>query len=113
MLEDIVRVAAVLWWMFLGAAIVLVIWALTYRKSEKSGGFGDLLGQPCWYRFNDKLPWEKCRIVAVSHKGSISIRLWDDDSGKHAFWVNHKYIEKRVSFIDPESGENEGGIRNE
>ena len=32
--------------------------------------------------------------MAVSHKGSVAVRRWDDDSGKHAKWIHRNQIDK-------------------
>lgn len=89
---------AILFWMGCGAAIG--IGAMAVLVVGRDGEIGEtayaphaeLLGRPCW--LNEGGEYSKFRIVAVSHKGSIAIRRWDDDSGKHAKWVRHGQIAK-------------------
>jgi len=63
-----------------------------------------MLGAPCWMVVNGD--FEKFRVVAVSHKGAVAIRGWDDESGKRAKWVPAKYVKAGcVVFGDcPELG---------
>ncbi|WP_165170645.1 hypothetical protein [Adlercreutzia sp. ZJ242] len=97
---------AALIWAGLGAVVVLAVWALRERKRQKHeptcAAYAELLGKPCWMKRSRKAKrYVKYRIVAVSHKGSINIREWDDDSGKGAFWVNKDCVSGRVKFSEP------------
>lgn len=92
---------AILIWVGLGAAVVLAAWMLVERGRGKReveyAPYAELLGKKCWLDFNHE--WEPYRIVAVSHKGNINVRSWDDTSGKHAFWVTRKQVERgHVAF---------------
>lgn len=69
--------------------------------------FGKLLDKPFWIYDIYEHEWFKYRIVAVSHKGSISIRDWYNDSGKHSFWVSPSEMTDRYSFEDPEQDEDD------
>ena len=93
---------AIFIWVGLGAAIVLFAWMLSERRRMRDepsyAPHAELLGKPCW--IVEGGDYSKFRVVAVSHKGAISIRRWDDGSGKHAFWVRKKDVAKRVRFTE-------------
>lgn len=67
------------------------------------------LGGRCWVRecHGKTIVWRKCRVVAVSHKGSVCVRDWDDESGHKAVWISKKVVSRRVRFDGP-GGELEG-----
>lgn len=92
--DSMVAVLASVIWMALGAAI-----AVTALGLVRGGAPGDepwlapharLLGMPCWLPVGGR--YEKHRVVAVSHKGSVCVRAWDDDSGRHAFWIDKRKV---------------------
>ena len=95
-IEQVFTWLAIFIWIALGAVIVLAIWMVVERKREKAqpeyAPFAELLGKPCW--MNEGGDYSKFRIVAVSHKGSVAVRRWDDDSGKHAKWIRRNQIDK-------------------
>lgn len=72
--------------------------ALAAVAARRAGGpacapHAELLGRACW------MDGAKYRVVAVSHKGAVAIRRWDDASGGHAFWVNAAEVARgRVRF---------------
>lgn len=86
---------AILFWMGCGAAIG--IGAMGFLVVGKMGDedlicpYGKLLGKPCWANVNGD--YYKYRVVAVSHKGAVAIRDWDDDSAK-AVWINKQKVMK-------------------
>ena len=95
-IEQVFTWLAIFIWVGLGAIIVLAIWVMVERRREKTrieyAQFAELLGKPCW--MNESGDYSKFRIVAVSHKGSVAVRRWDDDSGKHAKWIHRNQINK-------------------
>ena len=119
-MEQLMVALGITCWVLLGAVIAAsVTFAIMSRKlvrevefarelayvngyiqgSYARGNFGAWLGMPCWMDDRRGNPI-KYRIVAVSHKGAISIRRWDDGSGKHAFWVRKKDVAKNVRFTE-------------
>ena len=59
--------------------------------------YAELLGKPCW--INEGGDYSKFRVVAVSHKGAVAIRRWDDTSGRGAKWFRAKDVRKgRIRF---------------
>lgn len=95
-MNNLFTALAILIWMGLGAAIGMAATAfcIVGKDDEPSiyAPHAELLGKPCW--LNEGGDYSKFRIVAVSHKGSIAIRRWDDDSGRHAKWIPHGQIAK-------------------
>lgn len=104
-IEQVFTWLAIFIWVGLGAVIVLAAWMVVEHKREKAridyAPFAELLGKPCW--MNEGGDYSKFRVVAVSHKGSVAVRRWDDDSGKHAKWVRRSQVEKGCIRFD-ESG---------
>lgn len=98
----LVTVLGILWWMLCGAAIALAIMVLhgkrTYERQELFAPYAVLLGKACWIIDKHTGEYERFRIVAVSHKGAINVRRWDDDSGRGAFWVPAYKVAERVRF---------------
>ena len=100
--------AGILWWMLCGSAVTLGIMAWRGRKIHESASeagenpFGAWLGKPCWIR--DGGAWRRFRVVAVSHKGAVNVRPWDDD-GARAFWVHARDVPGRVRIARPEGAE--------
>lgn len=87
-MNNILTAIAILFWMGIGAAIGISAMAfLVVGKMDDDllCPYGKVLGMPCWVNVNGD--YVKYRVVAVSHKGAVAIRKWDDDSGKHAKWV--------------------------
>ena len=93
--------AAILWWMLCGSAITLAVMIRhgkrTHERHELFAPYAVLLGKACWIEDKFTGKREKFRIVAVSHKGSINVRRWDDDDAK-AFWISKHDVSKRVKF---------------
>ena len=87
---------AIFIWVGLGAAIVLFAWMFVERRRMRDepsyAPHAELLGKPCW--MVEGGDYSKVRVVAVSHKGSVAIRRWEDDSGRHAKWITHKQVAK-------------------
>ena len=79
-------------------AVSLIVSQSLNRRSD----FGAWLGMPCWIRnpYRKGKRWRKYRVVAVSHKGGIAVRKWDDESGHHAFWIDKERVPERVRFCD-------------
>lgn len=77
------------------------------RTQHEPDGYGTWLGRPCWMwgrtwsKQGKVYDWVKYRVVAVSHKGGIAIRRWDDDSGRHAFWVDKDLVPQMVRWSEP------------
>jgi hypothetical protein len=98
----LVTAIGILWWMLCGAAITLavMVWhgKRTYERQELFAPYAVLLGKACWIEDKFTGRREKFRIVAVSHKGAINVRRWDNDSGKGAFWVPANKVKERVRF---------------
>ena len=95
-LENIFTCLAVLFWVGIGAAIG-VGWsairvATTLEDEPVHAPHAWMLGKPCWV--NEYGDYRKYRVVAVSHKGAVAIREWDDLSGKHAKWIRKEQVEK-------------------
>lgn len=94
-MNNLFTALAILIWMGLGAAIGIAATALCIvGKDDEPSAYAphaELLGKPCW--LNEGGDYSKYRVVAVSHKGSIAIRRWDD-SGKSTKWVRHRKIAK-------------------
>lgn len=87
-------------WITLGACMGATAMAIVAAHSY--GGYApyaELLGGKCWLDFNHE--WHPHRIVGVTHKGSIIVRPWDDDSAK-AFWVTRRQIERGMVAFDEE-----------
>ena len=105
-IEQVFTWLAIFIWIGVGAVIVLAIWmAVEHRRGKAQpeyAPFAELLGKPCW--INEGGDYTRFRIVAVSHKGSVAVRRWDDDSGKHAKWVPHGRIENG-NFVYFDEGE--------
>ena len=99
---------AILIWTGLGAAIgVGAMAVLTVARGDEPeyAPYAHLLGMPCWMvEYGD---WSRFRVVAVSHKGAVAIRRWDDASGRHARWINKETVKAGgVVFGEiPEQGE--------
>lgn len=99
---------AILFWMGIGGAIGIGAMAVLVvgRESDEPdyAPYSWMLGKTCWMVENGD--FEKFRVVAVSHKGAVAIRRWDDDSGKHAKWIPEKHVKAGcVVFGDcPETG---------
>jgi hypothetical protein len=93
---------AVFVWMALGAAIVLAFWALSERRragqAPEYAPYAELLGKPCWV--NEGGEYSKFRIVAVSHKGAMAIRRWEDTSGKGAKWLRAKDVKPGFVYFE-------------
>lgn len=89
-----------------GAAVgALAAGALRKGAGEEATGFGRLLGAPCWMRGGRKgKRWLKYRVVAVSHKGGVAVRRWEDESGQGAVWVDKSEVPGRVLFHEPLTG---------
>lgn len=87
---------AILFWMCCGAVVGIA--AMAFLVVGKDDGdlllcpYGKLLGMPCW--LNEGGNYAKYRVVAVSHKGAVAIRKWDDDSGKHAKWIDKSKVKQ-------------------
>lgn len=100
---------AILIWMGLGATIGIGAMAVLVvgRDSDEPDfpPYSWMLGQPCWMVVNGD--FEKFRVVAVSHKGAVAIRRWDDDSGKHVKWIPKRHVKAGcVVFGEcPETGQ--------
>ena len=93
-MEFAFKTLAILIWMGLGATIGIGSMALLTVAGEDEPGYAPyawMLGKPCWANVNGD--YYKYRVVAVSHKGAVAIRDWDDDSAK-AFWVNKQKVMK-------------------
>lgn len=101
-MANLVLALGVLWWMLCGAVITLAIVALRgkrlYEKHELYAPYAERLGKPCWMYDRRAKGVRKFRVVAVSHKGAISVRRWDDESGHGAFWVPSGKVAERVRF---------------
>lgn len=98
---------AILIWMGLGATIAVGAMAVVTVSRDDEPDYAPyawMLGKTCWMVVNGD--FEKFRVVAVSHKGAVAIRRWDDDSGKHAKWIPEKHVKAGcVVFGDcPELG---------
>ena len=93
-LEHVFTWLAIFIWVGIGACIVLAAWAVAEHRREKAAPeynpYAALLGKPAWRNVNGD--WLKYRVVAVSHKGAVSIRKWEDDSGKHAKWFTKQQV---------------------
>lgn len=80
---------AILFWIGVGAAVGIgamgVMMAGRDSDEPDYAPYSWMLGKPCWMVVNGD--FEKFRVVAVSHRGAVAIRRWDDDSGKHAKWI--------------------------
>lgn len=83
----------------LGTAIVAMV---ICRCLNDPVEYGKWLGRPCWMRnrYRKGKRWLKYRVVAVSHRGGIAVRKWDDDSGQHAFWIDKERVPTTVRFDD-------------
>lgn len=96
-------VLAIIIWVMLGAIVGLFVGYLIFRSVyDCENPYGKLLDKPFWIYNVHEHEWFKYRIVAVSHKGSISVRDWYDKSGMHAFWVSPSEMIDGYSFEDPE-----------
>lgn len=105
-LAGALQITAILFWVGLGATVVLVIWLICEIRREVNleySPYAEWLGKPCW--LNICGDYAKHRIVAVSHKGAISVREWDDYSGKHAFWIKKQDVPELVKFGESPEGE--------
>ncbi|MBQ3301589.1 MAG: hypothetical protein IJH04_05550, partial [Eggerthellaceae bacterium] len=71
-----------------------------FDKHELFAPYAERLGKACFVFNPNTCETKKYRVVAMSHKGAISIRRWDDGSGKHAFWVRKKDVAKNVRFTE-------------
>ena len=107
-------VLAILFWMGIGAVIALLYVAVLLKRKgpfiteedfqsrlrESYAPYSELLAKPCWVKCGsgDDEEWKKHRIVAVSHKGAINVRPWDDESGRRAFWIQKHKVAKMVEF---------------
>lgn len=92
-MNNLFTALAILIWMGLGAAIGIGAMAVLVVGGEDElllCPYGKLLGMPCW--LNEGGDYVKYRVVAVSHKGAVAIRKWEDDSGKHAKWINKSKV---------------------
>ena len=98
--SDLWQIAAILCWIALGALPVLVLWFYNDLKNiENDRYFYDtLLDKPCWLYDKKSDTWIKHRIVAISHKGALNIRDWNNTSGTGAFWIRANEVPQRISF---------------
>lgn len=71
----------------------------------------EMLGKPCWMRDRRDGRVRKFRVVAVSRKGAINVRRWDDESGRGAFWVPSGQVERSVRFEEGRRAGEEGSGR--
>lgn len=106
-MESIFTALAILIWVGVGALIALCVWMWDERRKAKAepdySPFAILLGKPCWRNVNGD--YEKFRVVAVSHKGAVAVRPWDDDSGRGARWVPKGTAQRNLRFgDDPHDG---------
>ena len=86
---------AILFWIGVGAAVGIgamgVMMAGRDSDEPDYAPYSWMLGKPCW--FNEYGDYRKYRVVAVTHKGAVNIRDWDDETAK-AFWVNKEKVMK-------------------
>ena len=87
-----------------GAALALVLAcalasAAAVRATMALVGMERHLGRTCWLRTPDG--WRKHRVVAVSHKGALCIRAWENRTGTAAYWVGHERVRELVRFRRP------------
>ena len=92
--------AAILWWMLCGSALTLAVMVFRGKRLYESQGmyakYAERLGKECLVKGRDG-EWKMYRVVAVSHKGAVNVRKWDDDSAK-AFWVPANKVDENVRF---------------
>ena len=99
---------AILFWMGVGAAVAVGAMGVLVASRDDGPDYAPyawMLGKPCWMVVNGD--FEKFRVVAVSHKGAVAIRRWDDDSGKHAKWIRKQHVKAGCVVFGncPETGE--------
>ena len=96
----------IVFWLIIGIAIGLCIFKTIefHRFKYATNKFNlvnsnlNLLDTSIYFKDKYTHKLEEFKIVAVSHKGSLNIRRADDNSGKHAFWVNHKDVPNTIFF---------------
>ena len=86
-----------------GALVVALLWRKDLNERTE---FGGRLGRPCWMknRYRKGKRWLNYRVVAVSHKGGIAVRKWDDLSGHGAVWIDKTQVPTQVRFDEPVTG---------
>jgi hypothetical protein len=57
------------------------------------------LGRECWAlrrKSKTKYVVKHCRVIAVSWKGAVCVRDYDDDSGRNGEWIDKKRVPTSV-----------------
>lgn len=93
----ILTVIGIIWWMLLGAAIAMGIFAWRgkrmYSDSDPIWHYRCWLGRRCEVKKDGG--WHRCVVVAVSWKGGVNVRKLE---GGKAWWVQKDKVEELVRW---------------
>lgn len=79
-------------------AVLGIIAALALVLGRDGNPYGAWLDRECEVLKGDG-EWRRCTVVAVSHKGAISVRNVGNDTGRHARWIPKEEVEGRVRWL--------------
>lgn len=75
-----------------------IVGSLAWTLRADENPYGAWLDRECDVLKGDG-EWRRCTVVAVSHKGAISVRNSGNDTGRHARWIPKEEVEGRVRWV--------------
>lgn len=79
-------------------AVLGIIAALALVLRRDGNPYGAWLDRECEVLKGDG-EWHRGTVVAVSHKGAVSVRNSGNDTGRHARWIPKEEVEGRVRWV--------------